>query len=102
MPHIFHGERGQHDRLPDVARACGSGLDRDVGDIFMSAEIIRFIPGPRRCRQPTDFPTIAFRSRIPDDLVMDHADTAPSEYSPCHGEEPLVRNDGNASVFRKT
>ncbi len=48
----------------------------------MSAEIIQFIRGPKRHRGPSDFPTIAFRSAArPDDLAMDHADTAPSEYS---------------------
>ena len=47
----------------------------------MSAEIIQFIRGPRLDREPSEFPTIVFRSaRRPDDLVMDHADTAPSEY----------------------
>lgn len=47
----------------------------------MSAEIIQFIRGPKRNREHSDFPTIAFRSasRL-DDLVMDHADTAPCEY----------------------
>jgi hypothetical protein len=47
----------------------------------MSAEIIQFIPRPKHDREQTGFPTIAFRStRPPDDLVMDHADTAPCEY----------------------
>jgi hypothetical protein len=47
----------------------------------MSAEIIRFIRGPKRDREHSDFPTIAFRSAArPDDLVMDHVDTAPCEY----------------------
>ncbi|MGZ5875064.1 MAG: hypothetical protein ACXWKP_23465 [Bradyrhizobium sp.] len=46
----------------------------------MSAEIIQFIRGPKRDREHSDFPTIAFRSAPrPDDLVMDHADAAPSE-----------------------
>jgi hypothetical protein len=49
----------------------------------MSAGIIRFIPRPNRGREPTDFPTIAFRSVVePDDLTMDRADTAPCEYTP--------------------
>ena len=52
-----------------------------MGGIVVSAEIIRFIRGPKRDREPSDFPTIAFRSaRRPDDLVMDHVDTMPSEY----------------------
>jgi len=46
----------------------------------VSAEIIQFIRGPKRGREHSDFPTIAFRSAArPDDLVMDHADVAPSE-----------------------
>ncbi len=49
----------------------------------MSAEIIRFIRGPKRHRELSDFPTIAFRSAArADDLAMDHADTAPCEYVP--------------------
>jgi hypothetical protein len=51
-----------------------------VGGIIVSAEIIQFIRGPKRDREQSDFPTIAFRSAPrPDDLVMDHADAAPSE-----------------------
>jgi hypothetical protein len=46
----------------------------------MSAEIIRFIPRPKHDREQTDFPTIAFRSVVPDDQVDDPADTAPCEY----------------------
>jgi hypothetical protein len=47
----------------------------------MSAEIIQFIRGPKDSEQ-SDFPTVAFRSATrPDDLVMDHADTAPCEMS---------------------
>lgn len=58
----------------------------------MSAEIIQFIRGPKRHRELSDFPTIAFRSVArPDDLVMDHADTAPSEY--VH-PEPAESGDG--------
>jgi hypothetical protein len=51
-----------------------------MGDIFMSAEIIQFISRPKHDREKTDFPTIVFRSAVPDDVVMDHADTAPCEY----------------------
>ena len=46
----------------------------------MSAEIIRFIPRPRHDRKQTDFPTIPFRSSVPDELAMDHVDTVPCEY----------------------
>jgi hypothetical protein len=56
--------------------------DRHLGRIVMSADIIRFIPRPKRRRELTDFPTIAFRSAVkPDDLVMDHVDTAPCEHA---------------------
>jgi hypothetical protein len=52
-----------------------------MGWIFMSAEIIQFIPRPKPNREPIDFPTIIFRSAaVPDDLTMDHADTSPCEY----------------------
>ncbi len=56
----------------------------------MSADIIQFIPRPKQYREATDFPTIAFRSAVPNerikdnpgkhDPVVDHADTAPCEY----------------------
>ena len=46
----------------------------------MSAEIVQFIRGPKRNRELSDFPAIAFRSAArPDDLVMDHVDAASSE-----------------------
>jgi hypothetical protein len=70
-----------HDRLFDLAFASGPRRHRAVGWILMSAEIIQFIPRPKPHREPTDFPTIVFRSAVaPDDLAMDHADTAPCEY----------------------
>jgi hypothetical protein len=46
----------------------------------MSAEIIQFIPRPKRDCKQTDFPTIAFRSAVPQDRSIDQADTAPCEY----------------------
>ena len=47
----------------------------------MSAEIIQFIPRPKHEREHTDFPTIVFRSVVPDDLVTSRTDdTAPCEY----------------------
>jgi hypothetical protein len=53
----------------------------------MSADIIRFIPRPDTARERTDFPTIAFRSAVkPDDLVMDHVDTAPCEHAPAEND----------------
>jgi hypothetical protein len=57
----------------------------------VSADIIRFIPRPNRKTGLTDFPTIAFRSAVqPDDLAMDHVDTSPCEYVPCHCEEAEI------------
>jgi hypothetical protein len=47
----------------------------------MSAEIIRFIPPPDRTREPEECFMMVFRSVAqPDDLTMDHVDTAPCEY----------------------
>jgi hypothetical protein len=54
-----------------------------MGWFLMSAEIIQFIPRPKPPREPTDFPTIVFRPvAVPNDLAMDHVDTAPCEYVP--------------------
>ena len=49
----------------------------------MSAEIVRFIARPNRDHEPTDFPTIAFRSVLQSEKpATDDADTAPCEYVP--------------------
>lgn len=50
----------------------------------MSAEIVQFIPRENRRSRPNGVAT-EFRSAIgPDDLTMDHVDTAPCEYvRPC-------------------
>jgi hypothetical protein len=69
-----------HDRIFDIALFGGPRRHRRMGRILMSAEIIQFIPRPKPHREPTDFPTIVFRSVTPDDLAMDHVDTAPCEY----------------------
>ena len=42
----------------------------------MTAEIIHFIPRPKRDREQTDFPAIAFRAPVPDGSAADHADIA--------------------------
>ena len=61
----------------------------------MSAEIVQFIRRPKHDREQTDFPTIVFRSTAPEDLAMDHADTAPCEYAPlveeCHADKQTDR-----------
>jgi hypothetical protein len=46
----------------------------------VSAEIIPFTPRPNRGSGPTDFPAASRSAIRPDDLTMDHADTAPCEY----------------------
>lgn len=82
-------ERGRHDRVSDIARIGRADRDRGVGGSFVSAEIIQFIRSPKHYRGLSDFPTVAFRSAArPDDLVMDHADTAPSEYVRPEPAEP--------------
>jgi hypothetical protein len=49
----------------------------------VSAEIIPFVARLNRKREPACLPTAAHRSAPrPDDLTMDHADTAPCEYVP--------------------
>ena len=54
-----------------------------VGGFVMSAEIIQFVPRPRRDRSPL---TVSSRRPVrhcgSDDLAMAHADTAPCEYAP--------------------
>jgi hypothetical protein len=75
-----------NDRISDLARARIPDRDRRVGDGVVSAEVVRFIPRPRRgaANASTDFPTIAFR--LPPE-ANDHADTAPCEYvAPDHDE----------------
>ncbi len=52
----------------------------------MNADIIQFIPRPRTNHEQTDFPTIAFRSVVPDPN-RDHVDTAPCEYVEPEGGE---------------
>jgi hypothetical protein len=48
-----------------------------------STKIIAFGPRPNRWREPVYLPLTAFRPALrPDDLSMDHADTAPCEYLP--------------------
>jgi len=54
---------------------------RGVGRTRMSAGIIPLTPQPNRNRKPEDISMFASRSAVqPDDLTMDHVDTAPCEY----------------------
>jgi hypothetical protein len=65
MPHIYF-KREANDRLPDIARACWIDCYRDLGGLFVSAEIIQFMPRPGHDNEHTDFPAIAFRTAVPD------------------------------------
>ena len=77
----FIFRRRADDRVSDIACACRTDCYRSFGGMPVSADIIRFIPRPKRDDEQSDFPTIAFRSAVPtDDLPMDHADASPSEY----------------------
>ena len=67
--------RDADDRLPDIARARRPRCPRSIGGVFVSAEIIQFIPRPGHNDAPTDFPTIAFRSAAQDPAIA-HADAA--------------------------
>jgi hypothetical protein len=84
----FLARRAMHDCVSGIARARGPVRARHLGAIVVSADIIRFIPRPKSHREPTDFPTIAFRSTVrSDELARDHDDTAPCEYAPCPSQE---------------
>jgi hypothetical protein len=48
----------------------------------MSAKIIQFVPRPRRDRGVSLEPAPSWSPWRVDELAMDHADTAPSEYAP--------------------
>jgi hypothetical protein len=50
----------------------------------MSAEIIRFIRPPNRDCEQTDFPTTAFLSARPADVVIDKTDAPSDELSDLH------------------
>ena len=56
----------------------------------MSAQIIPFTPRRDRKRRAFDF---SIPATPPDDLVMDHVDTAPCEYvAPEEGEAVFIEN----------
>jgi hypothetical protein len=55
-----------------------------MGGIVVNAKIVPFVPRLNRKQEPVHLMPAAFRSAPhPDDLTMDHADTAPCEYVPC-------------------
>jgi hypothetical protein len=74
---------GRHDRVSDIAGAGRPGRDCAVGGIFVSAEIIPFIPRLNRRNSMVNLPSASRSAIEPDDLTMDHADTAPCEIWPC-------------------
>ena len=66
-----------NDRVSDLAGRLRPRRHPRLGNTGVTADIIGFIDPPARGRDPTDFPTIAFRStRGPDKC----SGTAPSEY----------------------
>jgi hypothetical protein len=73
MPRILFFERKtMNDRVPDLTGADVSDRDRRVGRSFLNAKVVRFILRPRRdSGEPTDFPTIAFRSVVEVDECAD-------------------------------
>jgi hypothetical protein len=77
-------EAARHDRISDFACIGGPDRDRIMGEIFVSAEIIPFTSRPKRGSGPADFSSTSRSAIRPDDLAMDHVDTAPCEYLwPC-------------------
>jgi hypothetical protein len=85
MPHVSFSRREADDRLSDIARACRPRCHRRIGGILVSAEIIQFIPRPRRDDAQTVFPTVAFRSAVQAPAV-DPVDVAPDKHA-----EPIKR-----------
>jgi hypothetical protein len=83
----LHGFR----RLFDRARRERADPHRALGGFLVSARIIQFVPrasfGQRAHQAPRPFRF----PRLPDDLAMDHADTAPCEYAlppwQCEGDD---------------
>jgi hypothetical protein len=61
MPHVSFF-RDADDRLPDLACARRPRRHRRIGGTLVSADIIQFIPRPKRDDVETDSPAIAFRS----------------------------------------
>jgi hypothetical protein len=88
MPQIYF-KREANDRLSDIARACRIDCHRDLGGVFVSAEIIRRMPSPGRDGQRTDFPAIAFRTAVPD-ITRDQRAGADEI-----GPEPRVLNNAD-------
>jgi hypothetical protein len=68
-----------------IARAHRPRCHRRIGGIVVSAEIIQFIPRPKRDDTQTDFPAIAFRSAVQDPAI-DPVDVAPDKHA-----EPIKR-----------
>jgi hypothetical protein len=52
------------DRLPDLAGSCRPPGDRDPGKPVVKTELVGLLSRPGARGDPTDFPTIAFRTVI--------------------------------------
>jgi hypothetical protein len=87
-------EESRHDRsfcLFDRARPDIVDPRHDLGGPFVSARILQFVSKAQRDRSRDEFANV-FRSKAaPDDLVMDHADTAPCE---CIGPREARNGEG--------
>jgi hypothetical protein len=73
---------GTHRRLSDRAGADVTDPGHSLGGFVMSAEIIQFVPRPRRDRGIEPAQSSSWSPLRVDDLAMGHADTAPCEYAP--------------------
>jgi hypothetical protein len=73
-----HGFR----RLSDRARRERADPHRALGGFLVSAKIIQFVPRPSFGHRSHESSQPLCLLRWPDDLAMDHADTAPCEYAP--------------------
>jgi hypothetical protein len=90
---ISDKERTRDDRVSDIARSGGPARDRAVGGHGMSADIISFRPRQSRKRGVIGFSVSA---AAPDDLVMNHADTAPCEYVAPDERDPIFAENTDA------
>jgi hypothetical protein len=88
MPHIYF-KREADDRLLDIARARRIDRHRDLGGVFVSAEVVQLMPSPGHGSEQTDFPAIAFRTAVPDiarDQRVRPGDIAPNPHALNNGD----------------
>jgi hypothetical protein len=66
----------KHDRFPDLARFGRPRGDRHMGGSIVSAEIVPFTHIASRNSERSNFSALFRSAERPDDLAMDHVDTA--------------------------